>query len=174
MDEEEHSYHFTVQLKDRLASCPFCQTDVIPYKYGERPRTFVDLLMHGKQVRILARQRRYRCRTCHKTFLDPAPSMSEQHLSTQRLVDHIERETLSMSSRTFSSLAHEIGMTEDTVRHIFDSRVKALEQAHTLQAPAILGIDELHLLGAPRCILTDLSNRKVVDSLRQTAKNVNA
>jgi transposase len=163
--EEEHFYQFTVQIKERLLSCPFCQTDMIPYKFGERPHTFVDLPMHGKQVRLLARQRRYRCRNCHKTFLDPAPHMSELHSATLRLVNHIERETLSMSSRTFLSLAHEIGMTEDTVRHIFDSCVKALERAHTLQAPATLGIDELFLLGTPRCILTDLTRRNVVDLL---------
>lgn len=163
--EEEHFYQFTVQLKDRLLSCPFCQTDTIPYKFGERPHTFADLPMHGKQVHLLARQQRYRCRNCHKTFVDPAPYMSDQHSATQRLVDHIERETLSMSSRTFLSLAHEIGMTEDTVRHIFDSCVKALEQARALQAPTILGIDELFLLGTPRCILTDLTRRTVVDLL---------
>jgi transposase len=161
--EEEHLYRFTAKVTAQ-ASC-LCGSLVPPYRFGTREHTFADLPMHGKQVQILARLQRYQCRTCHKTFLDPTPHMSEEHSATVRLVNYIERETLSLSSRTFLSLGHEIGVTEDTVRHIFDTCVKRLEQARTIQTPTVLGIDEIHLLGAPRCILTDIKNKYVIDLL---------
>lgn len=163
--EDEHLYHFTAQVAERVLTCPLCLAPVLPYRFGVREHTFADLPMHGKHVRILCRLRRYRCKVCHRTFLDPIPQMSEQHSATMRLVNHIERETLSLTSRTFLSLSHEIGVTEDTVRHIFDTCVERLEQTRTIQAPAVLGIDELHLLGAPRCILTDIGGRSVIDLL---------
>jgi transposase len=163
--EEEHLYRFTAKVLAQASSCPLCGAEVPPYRFGIREHEFADLPMHGKQVRILAKRRRYRCKVCHKTFLDPASHMSEQHSATTRLVNHIERETLSLSSRTFLSLGYEIGVTEDTVRHIFDTCVHRLEQARTIQTPTVLGIDELHLLGAPRCILTDIRGKTVIDLL---------
>lgn len=163
--EEEHVYRFTAKPTVQASSCPLCEAQVPPYRFGIREHEFADLPMHGKHVRILAKRRRYRCKVCHKTFLDPAPHMSEQHAATTRLVNHIERETLSLSSRTFLSLGHEIGVTEDTVRHIFDTCVKHLEQTRTIKTPTILGIDEIHLLGAPRCILTDIGKKEVIDLL---------
>jgi len=163
--EEEHLYQFSIQNKERVFSCPFCSTESIPYKFGIREHTFTDLPMHGKHVRLRALRRRYRCKVCRKTFLDPVPHMSEQHFATMRLVNHIERETLALTSRTFLGLSYEVGVTEDTIRHIFDTCVKTLEQAHILQAPITLGIDELFLLGTPRCILTDLTKKTVIDLL---------
>ena len=163
--EEEHLYYFTIEVVQRAMSCPLCGSSELPYRFGTRTHFFADTPMHGKHVQLTAKRRRYRCRECQRTFLDPVPYMSEHHSATQRLVNHIERETLALTSRTFLSLAHETGMTEDTVRNIFDSCVHRLEQAHTLHAPAILGMDELYLLGHPRCILTDLTNKTVTDLL---------
>lgn len=163
--EEEHSYRFLAKVTVPVSSCPLCGSLVPPYRFGVREHEFADLPMHGKQVRIVAKRKRYRCKVCRKTFLDPVPHMSERHSATMRLVNHIERETLSLSSRTFLSLGHEIGVTEDTVRHIFDTCVKQLEQVRTIKTPTILGIDEVHLLGAPRCILTDIGNKEVIDLL---------
>lgn len=163
--EDDHGYQIKAEVAHPATSCPACLTSTLPYRFGTRSRTFVDLPIHGKYVQILARLRRYRCRSCQKTFLDVAPQVSEHHTATLRLVNYIERETLSLSSRTFLSLGRDLGVPEDTVRHIFDSCVKRLEQARTIQAPAILGIDEIHLLGAPRCILTDIGGKTVIDLL---------
>lgn len=165
IQEEDHLYRIVVEVAERATSCPLCAATHPPYRFGIREHEFADLPMHGRHVRIVARLQRYRCRACQRTFLDPAPHMSEQHSATVRLVNHVERETLSLSSRTFLGLGQEIGVAEDTVRHIFDTCVKRLEQARTLQAPTILGIDEIHLLGAPRCILTDIGHKEVIDLL---------
>lgn len=126
--EEEHLYQFSIQSKERVSSCPLCQTVIVPYRFGTREHTFTDLPMHGKHVRLLAKRRRYRCKVCHKTFLDPIPYMSEQHSATTRLINYIERETLALTSRTFLGLSYEVGVTEDTIRHIFDTCVSHLEQ----------------------------------------------
>ncbi len=77
----------------------------------------------------------------------------------------MERETLLLSSRTFVSLASELGIAESSIRNLFDGCVKKREQARAIQTPHILGIDELTLLGSPRCILTDISGRRVIDLL---------
>ena len=93
------------------------------------------------------------------------PSIDEHHAVIKRLVQYVERGTLSLSSRTFASLANELGLAESSVRNPFDTCVKQREQQRTLQAPRILGIDEVHLLGASRCILTDIAEKKVLDLL---------
>jgi|SRR5579859_1551553 len=163
--EDDHGYQIIAEVTHPVTSCPACLTSTLPYRFGAREHTFVDLPIHGKYVQILARLRRYRCRECHKTFLDVAPQVSSHHHTTMRLVNYVERESLSLSSRTFLSLGRELGVPEDTVRHIFDSCVRSLEQARTLRTPTILGIDEIHLLGAPRCILTDIGGKTVIDLL---------
>ena len=161
--EEDYLYHFTIEVVQRALSCPLCGALDLPYRFGTRSHLFADTPMHGKHFRLLAKRRRYQCRVCHRTFLDPLPDMDKHHSATLRFVNHFERETLVLTSRTFLSLAHETGVTEDTVRNIFDTCVHRLEQAYVLQPPTILGIDEVYLLSSPRCILTDIGNKRVLD-----------
>lgn len=165
IQEEGRLYRVLAEVSEHPHCCPWCETLSAPYHFGKREFTFTDLPMHGKQVCVVARRQRFRCRACQRTWLSPLPGIDEHHAVTERLIQYVERETLSLSSRTFVSLAHELGLAESSIRNLFDACVKKREQRRTLQTPRILGIDEVHLLGAPRCILTDIAEKKVIDLL---------
>jgi len=162
VQEEARCYSMTAEASGCASACPWCSTLLLPYRFGTREFTFTDLPMHGKQVQVKALRQRFRCRACRHTWLSGLPGVDEHHAVTERLIQYVERETLSLSSRTFVSLARELGLAESSVRNLFDACVKKREQKRMLRAPRILGIDELHLLGAPRCILTDIAEKKVI------------
>src|SRR5260370_29754369 len=107
--EEEHLYRFTVKVSAPASSCLLCGACVAPYRFGMREHEFADLPMHGKQVRIRARLQRYRCKTCRRTFLDPTPSMSEQHSATMGVVAYPPiRTNLSKAESKRSSICDDI------------------------------------------------------------------
>ena len=88
---------------------------------------------------------------------------------TQRLVRYIERKAIS-TNRTFVSISEEIGVDPRTIRNIFDDAVRVLDQTVTFETPAILGIDELHVLGAPRAIFTNLEANTIIELLEDRKK----
>jgi transposase len=89
--------------------------------------------------------------------------MDERHGATRRLVAYIERQAL---RRTFVSVADDVGLAESTVRRIFGEHTAALEAARQPATPEWLGIDEIHLGGKPRCVLTNVQQRTILDLLR--------
>jgi transposase len=127
----------------------------------------MDIPIRGKRAAINVIRRRYQCRTCHKTFLEPLHDMNGHHLMTKRLVLYIARESL---RRTFASIADDTGLDERTVRRIFAESTK---DTHPEQSAACttLGIDEVHLLHKPRCVISDISNRRIIDLLRDRNKS---
>jgi len=88
---------------------------------------------------------------------------------TRRLVEYIERKTLS-TNRTFASIAEEIAVDPRTIRNIFDDAADRLNATISFETPTLLGIDELHVLGAPRGILTNLEAHTIVDFLEDRKK----
>ena len=85
---------------------------------------------------------------------------------TERLVTYIGQEA---QRHTFAHVAETVGIDEKTVRVIFHEATAHLTQQAAV-APAWLGIDEVHLLHKPRCVLTNLKDHYVVDVLRNRNK----
>jgi transposase len=163
IQETEHAYAVAAALKARPVACVHCATVGELERFGKQHPLFADLPMHGKRVSIRVVRQRYRCTACGRTFLEPLADMDEQHATTKRLVSYIHREAL---RRTFVSVADEVGLAESTVRRIFAEHAHALEAAHQVVTPEWLGIDEIHLGGKPRCVLTNVRQRTVLDLLR--------
>lgn len=86
---------------------------------------------------------------------------------TARLVDYVRRETL---HRGHSAVARETGLDEKTVRQVFAEHVEALEKRRVFETPSVLGIDELYLNKAYRCILTNLEHNTMVEMLPSRRK----
>ncbi len=118
--------------------------------------------MHGKRVAVYVDVRRYRCRSCGKTFSPPLPQVDVKREMTARLVVWIERESL---RRTFAGIAEEVGVDEKTVRNIFRFHVRHLAATVRIETPRWLGIDEIHILERPRCILSNLEQQSIVNVL---------
>jgi len=49
--------------------------------------------------------------------------------------------------------------------NIFDDYVAAIDQTVCFEMPTILGIDELHVLGAPRGVITNLEANTIIELL---------
>lgn len=156
-------YRFIAIPSAEPGACPACGAANL-YRFGKRPELVMDLPMHGRRVGIQAQRRRYRCRECLHTFMESLPDVDPKHRATTRLVEWVAQQSL---ERTFTSVATEIGVSEMTVKRIFEEHVTALnkEWEKTVETPRYLGIDELKLAGSIRAILTNVEQSSVVDLL---------
>lgn len=167
LEETPHDYHVYAEVNGAFHRCVACRsTNVVGH--GRNEQLVRDLPMHGKRVAVYVDARRYLCRGCGKTFSPPLPQVDAKREMTARLVGWIERESL---RRTFASIAEEVGVDEKTVRNIFHSHVRHLEATVRIETPRWLGIDEIHILGRPRCILSNLEQQTIVNVLPSRNKS---
>lgn len=150
------------------SACPECSTlfDRL-YRHGKREQEIRDLPAHGKRVVIALTRKRYRCQGCGRTFLQPLPDVDDRAQMTRRLAEWVGEQSI---VRTFTDVATEVGLTNVTVRNVFDAYVERLDQEHKFWAPEQLGIDEVHLLKQPRCVFTDLQGRSIIGVMAKRDK----
>lgn len=160
--ETEYDYHISAEVELPPIACPACGCKPNLYRFGVKKQLFMDLPIHAKRVGITLYRQRYRCRECNVTFLEPLSDMDEKRLSTKRLVNHIEKQSL---KRTFASIAEDVGLDEKTVRNIFRDYINHLEKTVGFLAPRWMGIDEIHLIRKSRCIITNVNAQTVIDIL---------
>lgn len=141
--------------------CAHCRSaDIV--RHGTKTQVFNDCSIHGHRAAIHLSRQRYRCKACGKTFSDSQPDLDDTRLLSRRAVNYIREQSL---SRTFASLAREIGVDEKTVRNIFRAHVAELAKQVTFDTPRWLGIDEVHLTGQYRAVITNLEEQTVVELL---------
>ncbi len=151
------------------ATCPMCNW-MLPRldHFGVRRQCFLDLPIHAKRVGILVHRQRYRCKECGQTFMETLPDMHEKRKATRRLIEHIEQETL---QRTFVSIAEDVGMSEGNVRAIFREYIARLEETYKANVPPRwMGLDEIKIVGWPRCIVTNIEKQTIVEVLKDRTK----
>jgi transposase len=170
LDVEERDDHYLIQAAPSLpfSSCPHCGNEALA-KHGSDAQQVRDLPIHGKGVVLCVAHQRYRCKVCKRTCYHPLESLDIKRLMTTRLVRYIERKAIS-TNRTFASISEEIGIDPRTIRNIFDDAAKVLDQNVTFETPAILGMDELHVLGAPRGVITNLQAHTIMELLEDRRK----
>jgi transposase len=139
------------------------------YRHGVKKQRFMDLPIHGKRVGIIVMRQRYHCRACNKTSFQPLPDTEQSHAATKRLIEYVGRESM---KRTFVSVADDTGIHERTVRRLFMAEVAKLESETKFECPRWMGIDEVHLVRRPRCIITNVEKRTVIDLLASRTKDV--
>jgi transposase len=167
VEETEHDYHITAEPVDVISVCPHCQSDHLT-SWGTRDQVFKDLPMHGKRVGIYIDTKRLRCQACGKTFSQALPLLAEGRMMTKRLVKWIGQQSL---KRTFTSLADETGVVEGTIRNIFRDYINELEQTVRFETPKWMGIDEIHIINKPRCVVSNIQNNTIVDMLHNRNKD---
>jgi transposase len=159
--ENEHDYHVMAVTEVEVKLCINCQSKEI-YRFGKREQLIKDLPMHAKRVGIYVDTKRYRCKSCGKTFFERLPGVDEKRHMTDRLIAWIGKSSI---KRTFSSIAEEVGITEGTVRLIFKDYVKKLENRIKFDTPAYMGIDEIHIIKKPRGVITNIESKTIVELL---------
>lgn len=166
--ETENDYYFMAETSSSPSVCPSCGCMPNFHRFGSKEQIFMDLPIHAKRVRITLHRQRYRCKECLFTFFEPLNDIDEKRLATKRLVTYIEKQSL---KRTFTSIAEDVGMDEKTIRNIFRDYINALEESVRFTTPQWLGIDEIHILKQPRCILSNIKEQTVIDLLPNRNKD---
>jgi len=142
-------------------ACPSCKGGRL-YRHGVRDQHYVDAPHYGEPAVLLVRRRRWRCQDCSTLFPDPLPAIDEKRRATQRLVRYVRGRSLKY---TFAEIGREVGLSDRSIRHIFDDLVRDLETQFEFVTPRYLGIDEVKLIGKYRCILTNVEANTVYDML---------
>lgn len=166
-ESSEHDYHLIVRYDPIPSHCPHCSIGTSFREYGVKNQLFMDLPAHGKRVGVTVKRQKYQCKSCGRTFLERLPDMDDRHTMTRRLVEYIQREAL---RDTFVRVAENVGVSEGTIRNIFHDYIAHLEATTHIATPTKLGIDEIYLAKKPRCILSNIEERTIVDLLSNRTK----
>lgn len=163
-----HSFNIESTYDKAEDTCVKCGIVGRLYKHGTWKQEINDLPIHGKPSIISLARLRYHCRECGKTFLQPLPDLAPVGTMTKRLVAYIERQA---TKRTFMDVAAEVGVSGNTISNVFNAYVDKLDATVFFETPQVLGIDETHLLRHPRCVLTNVEKRTILDVLEDRNKS---
>ena len=162
--ETDDAYHVIAEMKEAPVCCQKCgivrQHGI--KKFGKKKQFYMDLPIHAKRVGIYVLRQRYKCHDCGAAFWEDLPDMDDNHFATKRLVKYVQRESL---RRTFVSISEDIGLNEKTIRNIYSAFAKQVDKEYRPATPDWLGIDEIHLIGKARCVITNIKERTIVDML---------
>lgn len=159
--ESEHDYHIKAETAVPLTVCSNCRSREV-VGYGRVEVLVHDLPMHGKRVGIYVDARRFKCKSCGKTFMEHLPEVNANRWMTERLVKWIGQRSM---TNTFTGIAEEIGVTEGTIRNVFSDYVNELERTVRFETPKWMGIDEIHIIQKPRAVISNLHNNTAVNLL---------
>ena len=166
IEETEHDYHINAETTTAPQKCPHCYSDNL-VGFGRNEQLVRDLPIHGKRIGIYVDTRRYQCRSCNKTFYERLPDVDGKRMMTSRLVTWLGKQSV---KRPFSHLAEEIGISEMTVKNVFNDYINELERTVRFETPQWMGIDEIHIIKKPRCVVSNIENNTIVNVLRDRNK----
>lgn len=162
-EETEHDYTIEALPLSHPESCPGCGALPESLQRFGRQRHFVrDAPVRGKRVRIYFNAQRYRCLKCNKFSQQPLSGLDERRAATERFIRYVEREAL---KRPFITVADEVGVSPGTVRAIFADFAERCTNTIRFETPRIMGLDEVYVGRVARCILTDISERRIIEIL---------
>jgi len=166
IEEESEKIIISLEIERKKCVCPMCgkETDKI-HDYRRQP--VKELPAFGKAVTLLRRKRRYRCE-CGKRFFEKIPFLTRYGRMTKRMTLEIIEKLAEV--RSYSSTAREFGVSASTVIRIFGN----VSYPKPDKLPEALGIDEFKGNSGKRkfhCILTDLTNGRVIDIIKTRYEN---
>jgi len=153
-------------LPDRCCGYPILN------KNGTKTQRFKDFPIRGVPVEILVKRQRYKCSRCEATVYEELPDMDASRMLTIRFRKHLAWEAV---RTTFTDVAYYNGVDEWTVRRLFNDLAEEEMQGYSVVLPRVLGMDEKHVLGKPRFVVGDVSNRWLLDMQEsRVEKDLNA
>jgi transposase len=147
-------------IDETIPHCPDCNK--LLHRHGKRPNLFADTPLHMQPTRIEVNRPRYRCEQCGKILTPELGFLDERRRATRRLVDVIRERCLGM---TFHALAEQTGLAVNTIKAIAHDLIDEYDATVRYETPVIMGIDEVNLAGAYRCVITNLATNNVFQIL---------
>ncbi|MCG8542255.1 MAG: transposase family protein, partial [Clostridia bacterium] len=155
IQENDTDYLITATEQPSVIACTHCGTIEDYQRFGKKEHLFMDTPIHAKRVGILLKRQRYRCKACNGTFFANIEDLDSKRNCTRRLIEYIEKKAL---RQTFVSIADTVGVDEKTVRNIFRDYIEKLAETVEFEIPRIMGIDEIHIISKPRCVITNIEH----------------
>ncbi len=161
VEDTDGDYHIKAETTSPPDRCNHCGSDVL-VGFGRRENWIRDLPIHGKRVGLSIDSRRFRCKTCGKTFYESLPNVDSKRSMTVRLKTWLEKRSL---RHPFTHLAEETGVSNTTIREVFDDYGRELQESFRFETPEVLGIDEVHLIRRSRAVFTNIPSCYVIEML---------
>jgi transposase len=133
---------------------------------GPRQLTLGDTPHGGLATSIELSYRRWRCadpaRRKGSIISDPLSALAAPgHRLTPRLVRHVENMAIDLP---FSTVARLTRVDERQVREIFYKMARSADELFPIEAPQILGLDEVHLNKRRGCaVFTDIGRSRIIE-----------
>ena len=164
----DNDYIYHANIKNAPTVCPACNSNHIVI-HKKHDRMIRDLNEYEHRVGIIIHGRRYQCKDCGNTFSDELNCVDKSGRLTKRLIAHIQQECF---EKTFKIIAEEYGISQPSIRRLFDDYVEDLSAAYSLDAPQVLGIDEVHLHSQYRGVFVDVLGQRVIEMTETRSKPV--
>lgn len=165
VEADRNELHVYLELPVKEHICPNC-AQVTTCVHDYRNQMIKDIPL-GRKTYIHLRKRRYACQNCSKRFYEDNPFLARYYRTTTRLVAAVI--TAFRRLQPAKEIATQYNLSSTTALRYFD-----LVEYRCLELPRVLSIDEFkgNAGGAKyQCILTDPSERKVVDILPNRFEN---
>lgn len=168
IEETDHDIHIQITLiESKKPLCSLCNSKEV-VAHGKRHRHFMDIPIRGKRVGLNIDVPRYRCKLCKKLFSANLPEMSDEYKMSERLSEYVKKQSI---LRPFAHVAKDVGLSDATVYGLFCDYKDETEEKMAFVTPTIMGIDEIHLAKRPRCVITNIEERTIIDMLRDRNKS---
>lgn len=157
--DENNDYTYQATVKVSPSECPECGSAHI-VKHKKHDRMIRDLNEYEHRVGIVIHGHRYQCKDCGNTFGEELNCVDKSGRLTRRLIIKIQLECF---DKTFKDIADEYGISQPSVKRLFEDYVDELSKSYTLYSPQVLGIDEVHLHSQYCGVFVDVLGQKVIE-----------
>lgn len=163
---QNNDYVYTVEPKDAVKWCPECGSERV-VKHKKHTRQVRDLNEYEHRVGIIIQGHRYQCKDCGNTFGEDFDAIDKSERLTKRLKAAIQKECF---EKTFKVIAEQYGISQPTVKRVFDEYIGEINASYKPYAPQVLGIDEVHLHKQYCGVFVDVTGQRVIEMTENRSK----
>lgn len=156
---KDNDYIYTVVPKAAMKWCPECGSANI-VKHKKHNRMIRDLSEYEHRVGIIIQGHRYQCKECQSYFGEDFDAVDKSERLTKRLKTMIQKECF---EKTFKVIAEQYGISQPTVKRVFDEYIEKISADYKAYAPQVLGIDEVHLHSQYCGVFVDVLGQRVIE-----------
>ncbi|MGO8489797.1 transposase [Rhizobium ruizarguesonis] len=157
---EGENVHVFASYDVEPEACPKCGSPGQFVRHGRKWTDYVEVPVRGKKTTLTVDVRRYRCKSCGQTFLQPLPDMAPGRKMTRRCRDYIISQSL---VRPVQHVARDVGVDEKTCRAVLQEIEPPLFAAQIVTPPRVLGVKSVNLTLGTCFVLIDVTETKVLD-----------
>ncbi|WP_337812555.1 ISL3 family transposase, partial [Ruminococcus bicirculans (ex Wegman et al. 2014)] len=163
---DECDYLFVVSPKIETKICTKCGSCNV-VNYGRYTKLVRDININEHYTALKIRGHKHLCKDCGSIFVDRFNTLDLCSKMTNRLRCKIHQLSL---TKLFKHIAREYKLSVTTIEKIALAYIREKDSQHIMYSPEVLGIDEAHLNGSIRCVLTDINEHLLFEMLPKRDK----